>query len=177
MDAKLTNTLKTWFETPENERDYAAGALLLLKLSGNIIMYRNIVSKPDKYSELINFQLQKYYNFRVADLTHKEVEEMSEQVDTIVADHLSISTEAENFKKGKREDHDQLPEDIQALYVENLSLLQQMRELHLQLRNLSLDNVTCPDSERYPFLKELINLDKRMHANWDKYDHYILTDA
>jgi beta-phosphoglucomutase-like phosphatase (HAD superfamily) len=102
---------------------------------------------------------------------------MSEQVDTIVADHLSISTEAENFKKGKREDHDQLPEDIQALYVENLSLLQQMRELHLQLRNLSLDNVTCPDSERYPFLKELINLDKRMHANWDKYDHYILTDA
>ena len=49
----------------------------------------------------------------------------------------------------------------------------QMRELHLKLRSLSLENVTCPDSERYPFLKELIRLDKKLHDNWDKYDHYI----
>ena len=29
-----------------------------------------------------------------------------------------------------------------------------------------------PDSERYPFLKELISLDKKLHANWEAYDHY-----
>ena len=48
-----------------------------------------------------------------------------------------------------------------------------MRELHLRLRSLSLDNATCPDSERYPFLKELISLDKKLHANWEAYDHYV----
>ena len=48
-----------------------------------------------------------------------------------------------------------------------------MRELHLKLRTLSLDNATCPDSERYPFLKEIINLDKKRVANWDIYDHFI----
>ena len=49
-----------------------------------------------------------------------------------------------------------------------------MRELHLQLRKLSTANVTCPDSERYPFLKELIALDKQLHENWDRYDHFVM---
>lgn len=48
-----------------------------------------------------------------------------------------------------------------------------MRELYLRLRSLSLDNATCPDSERYPFLKELISLDKKLHSNWEAYDHYV----
>ena len=74
---------------------------------------------------------------------------------------------------GKRADHDSLPDEIKACYIENFSILQQMRELHLKLRSLSLENVTCPDSERYPFLKELVRLDKKLHENWDKYDHYI----
>ena len=49
-----------------------------------------------------------------------------------------------------------------------------MRELHLKLRTLSLDNTTCPDSERYSFLKEIITLDKKRVSNWDIYDHYII---
>ena len=56
--------------------------------------------------------------------------------------------------------------------MENLSILQRMRELHLKLRSLSLETAPCPDSERYPFLKELIELDKKMHANWEEYDHF-----
>ena len=49
-----------------------------------------------------------------------------------------------------------------------------MRELHLKLRTLSTQQVSCPDSERYPFLKELIALDKQLHENWEVYDHYVL---
>ena len=47
-----------------------------------------------------------------------------------------------------------------------------MRELHLQLRQLSKENATCPDIERYPFLKELIALDKTYHKNWQIYDSW-----
>lgn len=47
-----------------------------------------------------------------------------------------------------------------------------MRELHLQLRELSKENATSPDSERYPFLKELIALDKTYHKNWQIYDSW-----
>ena len=174
MDHKFTELIKKWLETPEDERDYTVGALYLLKLSGNQIMYRNIVAQLDRRHDVVEYQLQKYYNFRVQALTHAQVEKMQKEVDVIVADHIPLAAKAdETPQKGKRLDHDSLPDDIKAKYVENLSLLQRMRELHLRLRSLSLENATCPDSERYPFLKELISLDKKLHANWEAYDHYV----
>ena len=45
MDNKFTELIKQWLETPSNQRDYSVGALYLLKLSGNQIMYRNIVAQ------------------------------------------------------------------------------------------------------------------------------------
>lgn len=174
MDHKFTEQIKQWLETPEDERDYSVGALYLLKLSGNQIMYRNIISQIDRRHDVVDYQLQKYYNFRVQALTHAQVEEMAAQVETIVAEHIPLAASAdEQPQKGKRADHDSLPDEVKAKYVENLSLLQRMRELHLRLRSLSLDNATCPDSERYPFLKELISLDKKLHSNWEEYDHYV----
>lgn len=175
MDNKFTELIKQWLETPSNQRDYSVGALYLLKLSGNQIMYRNIVAQLDRRHDFVDYQIQKYYNFRVQALTHAQVEEMQQQVDMIVAEHISLAANADEHKTGKRDDHDSLPDEIKAKYVENLSILQRMRELHLKLRSLSLDTSPCPDSERYPFLKELINLDKKMHANWEEYDHFVAT--
>lgn len=176
MDHKFTEQIRQWLETHEDERDYAVGALYLLKLSGNQILYKNIVAALDRRHDVIEYQLQKYYNFRVQALTHAQVEEMAAQVETIVAEHIPLAASAdEQPPKGKRADHDLLPDEIKAKYVENLSILQRMRELHLKLRSLSLDTAPCPDSERYPFLKELIELDKKMHANWEEYDHFVAT--
>ena len=174
MDHKFTELIKQWLETPSNQRDYSVGALYLLKLSGNQIMYRNIVAQLDRRHDFVDYQIQKYYNFRVQALTHAQVEEMQQKVDVIVAEHISLAANADEHKTGKRIDHDSLPDEIKAKYVENLSILQRMRELHLKLRSLSLDTAPCPDSERYPFLKELIELDKKMHANWEEYDHYVI---
>lgn len=173
MDHKFTELIKQWLETPSDQRDYSVGALYLLKLSGNQIMYRNIVAQLDRRHDFVDYQIQKYYNFRVQALTHAQVEEMQQQVDVIVAEHISLAANADEHKTGKRIDHDSLPDEIKAKYVENLSILQRMRELHLKLRSLSLDTAPCPDSERYPFLKELIELDKKMHANWEEYDHFV----
>lgn len=174
MDHKFTELIKQWLETPSDQRDYSVGALYLLKLSGNQIMYRNIVGQLDRRHDFVDYQIQKYYNFRVQALTHAQVEEMQQQVDVIVAEHIPLAANADEHKTGKRDDHDSLPDEIKAKYVENLSILQRMRELHLKLRSLSLENAPCPDSERYPFLKELIELDKKMHANWEEYDHYVI---
>lgn len=180
MDNKFTEQIGKWLETHEDERDYAVGALYLLKLSGNQIMYKNIISQIDRRHDFVEYQLQKYYNFRVQALTHAQVEEMAAQVQTIADEHHltdDASTVPEDERRlGKREDHDTLPDEIKAKYVENLSFLQRMRELHLRLRSLSLENSTCPDSERYPFLKELITLDKKLHANWEAYDRYVAPD-
>ena len=109
MDHKFTDQIKQWLEKPEDERDYSVGALYLLKLSGNQIMYRNIIAQIDRRHDVVDYQLQKYYNFRVQVLTHAQVEEMAAQVETIVAEHISLAATAdEQPQKGKRPDHDTL---------------------------------------------------------------------
>ena len=174
LNHEFTEKIQQWLDTPHEQRDYEQGALYLLKLNGNQIMYRNLMSNPRGKAEFIEYHLRKHYNFRVKDLTHAQVVAMDKQVEEIVKKHNTFTEDnpAKEFKQGKRADHDTLPEEIQALYVENLSLLQRMREVHLKLRTLSTADAPCPDSERYPFLKELIELDTRLHANWDRYDHY-----
>ena len=174
LNHEFTEKIQQWLDTPHEQRDYEQGALYLLKLNGNQIMYRNLMSNPRGKAEFIEYHLRKHYSFRVKDLTHAQVVAMDKQVEEIVKKHNTFTEDnpAKEFKQGKRGDHDTLPEEIQALYVENLSIVQRMREVHLKLRTLSTADAPCPDSERYPFLKELIELDTRLHANWDRYDHY-----
>mgnify|MGYP003425678684 CR=1 FL=1 len=97
MDNKFTELIKQWLETPSNQRDYSVGALYLLKLSGNQIMYRNIVAQLDRRHDFVDYQIQKYYNFRVQALTHAQVEEMQQKVDVIVAEHISLAANATSF--------------------------------------------------------------------------------
>ncbi len=158
--------------TPAADRDYAQGAIMLLQLSGNKIMYSRIAANPAKNADFIEYQLQKYLDFRIRKLTHDQVESMQKEVDKIVDENVSLSVKAKQGNKGRREDHDSLPEEIRNLYADNLQLLYKMRDLHLKLRSLSLESATCPDSERYPFLKEIISIDKKMRSNWKKYDSY-----
>lgn len=176
MDKEFTNKLQTWLSLPREDRDWDEGALMLLQLTGNKIMYRNLSVNPEGKANFIEGKLQQYLEFRLAELTHEQVKEMQHAVEEIVKEHTEFKSddnEAKNFKAGKRADHDTLPEEIQALYVENLDLVHRMRELHLKLRTMSTTDSICADSDRYPFLKEFIKLDKKLHDNWNVYDHFV----
>lgn len=180
MDHNLTKQIQAWLDQPASERDYNLGLTFLLKLSNNQIMCRNLERDPASKADFIEYQIRKYQSFRLKQMTHDEVEQMRTQVDRIAQSHNLLATvpsappesKSESFRAGKRPDHDLLPVEIQALYVENANIIHKMRDLHVKLRSLSLENVTCPDSERYPFLKEIIELDKRYHKNWQIYDHF-----
>lgn len=176
MDKEFTNKLQTWLSLPREQRDWDEGALMLLQLTGNKIMYRHLSVNPEGKANFIEGKLQQYLEFRLAELTHEQVKEMQHTVEEIVKEHTEFKSddnEAKNFKAGKRADHDTLPEEIQALYVENLDIVHRMRELHLKLRTMSTTDSTCADSDRYPFLKEFIKLDKKLHDNWNVYDHFV----
>lgn len=176
MDKTFTDKLQAWLNQSREDRDWDEGALMLLQLTGNKIMYRNLSVNPEGKANFIEGKLQQYLEFRLAELTHEQIKEMQQAVEEIVKEHTEFKSddnEAKNFKAGKRADHDTLPEEIQALYVENLDIVHRMRELHLKLRTMSTTDSTCADSDRYPFLKEFIKLDKKLHDNWNIYDHFV----
>lgn len=175
MNNKLTERLQDFLDTPREDRDWNEGAILLLQLTNNTIMYRNLSINPKGKAEFIEGKLRAFLKSRREVEAHDEVIILQEQVNAIIENRTEFKedNEAKDFKAGKRADHDRLPEDIQALYVENLDLVHRMRELHLRLRLLSDSTKQVPAAERKPLLDEFINLDKKLHANWDAYDHFV----
>ncbi len=189
IDRKLTAQLQEWLNSDAEKRDLEVGASLVRRLTGNAILADNLKRFPKRFMKMAEYQLKKFLPMRLAEITHEDIVVMTKQVRSINAEHkldqplpgsehTAVKKRIEktdDFKLGKRPDHDKLPEEIKACYVENLSLMQNMRTLHAQLVILSRpENISpsCPDGDRYPFVKEIIELDAKYHANWQKYDTY-----
>lgn len=177
IELELTPKIKEWLDTEPEKRDLEAGAELLLRVSRNRILYANVRRNIKAKASTIEYHLNKIYVKRLQETTHKEVQEMMVKVDAIdrsrglsKPDSTALRSE---LQRGKRADHDELPAEIQQLYVENADIMRRMRDIHTKLRLISPDNSTCPDSDRYPLAKHLIALDQTYRDNWNKYDHYI----
>ena len=191
IDRKLTEQLQQWLDTKVEDRDIATGAMLLRKLVRNLIFAANFERNPHRHMKMAEYQLSKFLPMRLAEHTHEDVVRMTKQVAEINTEYhldqplpggkttpetkrIEKTTE---FRVGKRPDHDQLPEEIQALYSENLNIMQNMRACHAQLVLLSTGKQSsCPDGDRYPFVKEIIALDERYRQNWQQYDEYPSAD-
>lgn len=173
INLELTPKLKEWLDTAPENRDILAGAELLLRINRNKILYNNILRNPVKYAETIEYQMNKILKQRLVDTTHEEVAQMIKQVDGIARQHGLLNSARSDFQRGKRADHDQLPPDVQQLYVDNAEIRLRLRDAHTRLRLINSSNSTCPDSDRYPIAKDIIRLDLQYRDNWNLYDHYV----
>ncbi|MFG6385438.1 MAG: hypothetical protein K1V80_03030 [Muribaculaceae bacterium] len=176
IELELTPKIKEWLDTEPAQRDLMAGATLLLQVSRNKILHANIMRNLPKNAAVIEYHLQKIYKQRLVDITHEEVRALMTQVKGIVKSHGLENPEPSKrseYQRGKRADHDELPPEVQQLYVENAEVLRRMRDAHTRLRMITPETSTCPDSDRYPWAKYLVAQDRLYRSNWDKYDHYI----
>lgn len=175
INLPLTPKIKEWLDTPAEERDYSVGALIVGQVSHNRILYQNLSRNPKGQAKAIEYHLQKIYKQRMIDTTHEEVKEMMTECSRI-AKAYGLDYQASkksDFQKGKRADHNELPPEIQRLWLENQDIRQRMRDCHTHLRLINPTNSTCPDNDRYPWAKQLVAYDKRYRDNWNKYDHYV----
>lgn len=173
INLELTPKVQEWLSTDPDRRDIKAGAELLLRITRNRILYTNIMRNPAGKASLLEYHLQKILKTRLIDTTHEEVKQMMAQVDAITQQHGLAASARTPFQNGKRADHDELPDEVKQLYVENAELMRRMREAHTRLRMITPQNSTCPDSDRYPLAKAIIDYDRRYRDNWNTYDHYV----
>lgn len=170
FEPELTEAMRAYLEAEPADRDHAGAAKVLLRVSGQIHLYNQIMREgPERMAPLIERRLREYYQFRLAKQTHEQVMEMSAKADAVVE---AAPRREEEMRSGKRADHDKLPDEIRAAYVEALDCLNKEREVHMQIRRLALSEATCPDSEVYPFVKEIIRLDDKRLALWKRYDEF-----
>jgi hypothetical protein len=172
MEENLTNEIKKVLGTPDEQVDIEPAALLLLKLNRNRILYDSICRRRNV--DKLKYELRKIYDFRSKEKAVEEVKVLEKEVVKVVKSTFPKEEKREATEtKGKRPDHEQLPDEIKALYLENLNIFPKMRKLHEQLK---LMNTALP-CDRYPFLKELKEMDEKLRKNWGQYDAFIIVPS
>ena len=172
LDQRFTQQLQAWLDTPSDFRDLATGAELLLRLNKNQYLH-NMILRKRNFTKL-EYELRKYLNIRLEGLTKREVVAMEQAVIPLAKASLDagapvISTDDEmpegNYR-GKRPDHDTLPQNLQDLYERNGEIYFKIKQLFETLQQMENDT-PC---DRHEYLKQLDELDKAYRENWETYD-------
>lgn len=186
MDRKLTEKIQAYLQTEPAKRNVVEGATLLLSLNRNRILFQNVVKRPEKFADKVEYELKKHLQIRLDDKTMSEVAAMDATVVPFAentlnkrlmlasdkADDIDVPEELEVAIRhaGKRTDHDELPDEIKNIWEQSANLWFKIKETYETLK--TMDN--APLCDRYEYLKILDEADKQYRKNMSWYDGYVL---
>lgn len=185
LTAKIYNFLQ--LENP-TEQQIIEGATLLLKCNPNRErgIYNSAMRRPKSMLAWIRTDLKKYYDIRQRGLTMPEVEKFNDETLSIVGktlstvpDNVPIDNPEEGEApllpvlavRGRREDHEQLPDDIKAIWDRNAERWKKMSRLHFQLAQMieKPDYAPCDGNE---LCYQLRMMDTELRNDYQIYDTY-----
>lgn len=176
QDPKITKAIQDWLNTPEESRDIAAGADLMLSLNRNRALYNSIMLKPKKLLPKLVHELKKFLRLRLDNMATADVVRMEQRVmpavAMIVEKPIVIDQDDElpegKVAKGRRKDHDSLPPEIRELWDSNEARYRRIVVLFNELKSMG----NLPPCDRYEKLVILDDLDKTYRRNLEMYDAY-----
>ena len=151
MDNILTTQIQQFLQLEKpTEEQIREGATLLLRCNPQRerAIYNSAMTRPKSMLPWIKADLKKYLGIRQRGLTTPQVEKFNQETIAAVKQTLSkvpVTVEQDSGEtplipqlgiRGLRPDHDQLPEDIQALFTKNTERWKSMRKLHAQLAQM-----------------------------------------
>lgn len=192
LDKEFTKEISVWLSTSRENRDVVAGAELLLRLTGNRQFYATACVRPEVVHDHVEYELKKHLSIREAGhntetlraLERGLLSEFSAMEESAVVSVADESTEDDAYaesagadvhvvRRGRRADHDELPEYIQQIVEDNSVRYEQMRVLYNRLLSLQ-DAAPC---DRKEDIFQLDKLHKEWGAAWKVYDHYGTAEA
>ena len=202
-DVKFTQKIKQWFDSEHTDENIREGAMLLLQINNNRHLYQQIMLRPQRMLEHLKYELQKHYDYRIKGLSLDEARKFDGEVTPLlqkavdstadadklaadVAPHLPF-VDAENtdsidataiIAKGKRADHDQLPDEIKEIWEANVQRWKRIKELFEACKayQLSCDRFEGLNAANEEFQKMLLTLKTEYYAykqSMDQYDHAV----
>ena len=182
LTAKIYNFLQ--LENP-TEKQVIEGATLLLQCNPNRErgIYNTAMRRPMATLPWIRTDLKKYYDIRQRGLTTPEVEKFNNETVSRVEQTLSlvpsgVAQEGEDAPvvpalgtRGIREDHYQLPPEVQAIWDLNAERWKKMARLHFQLSQMIAkpDYAPCDGNE---LCYQLRKYDDDLRNDYEIYDTY-----
>lgn len=170
IDDKFTKEIMTWLDIAEpTDEQIRNGAMLLLKINRNNILYQNICRKPQKFAEKVKYELNKHLRYRLDGMTLSEVRKLDADITPKIQKLIDANegdTDEAAKKSGKREDHEVLPDDIKSLWEKNTERYIRMKEAMATCQTLEQ---SC---DRYEYLKMLSETYKAYKEDMAKYDEW-----
>lgn len=179
MDKAFTQEIADWLETPREERDVRKGAELLLRINGNRHIYQLAMIRPETAHNHVEADLKKFLQIRLDGHTMESVRQMDSElipkVQNIITTRQDESEDAPEetddtapTHRGKRSDHNELPEEIRAIYERGGELFEKIKQIFTELQQME----NAPACDRYEKLKVLKPLVKEYTDGWERYDNY-----
>lgn len=189
MDQILTAKIYNFLQLKEpTEAQIIEGATLLLQCNPNRErgIYNSAMRRPKAMLPWIRTDLKKYYDIRQRGLMTSEVEKFNNETVALVEETLSLAPDSIEQEgedgapavhiigtRGIRDDHDQLPEDIKAIWERNAERWKKMSRLHLQLAQMIAkpDYAPCDGNE---LCYQLRQMDTDLRNDYQIYDSYVI---
>ena len=177
-DPKVTEGMVAWLRSDHtDDESIRKGAELLLRVNRNKGLYERILRYPKGGLKKLEYELQKHLNIRLQGYSYDDIQKLDQEImpeiksyvekcNVVIqedanenqqlneADVMPIGAADGNplITTGKRPDHDQLPEEIQAIWTKNAERWKRIKETYNLLLTL---NAPCDRFEHLQLMKEL----------------------
>lgn len=178
-DPKVTEGMVAWLRSDHtDDENIRKGAELLLRVNRNRGLYERICRYPKGGLKKLEYEIQKHVNIRLQGYSFDDIQKLDHEITPDIkfaVERCAIHQEENNmpesevlphFEKpndehwteqtfpitGKRPDHDNLPEEIQAIWPKNAERWKKIKETYNLLLTL---NAPCDRFEHLQLLKEL----------------------
>ena len=184
MDKTLTDKIVAWLNAPAHteDADIMEGALMLLQLNRNRTLYMTISTNPKRFLKTVEYELKKFLPLRMKGKTCQDVRREADEFLSELREngidkekHEGQDETSDNddnddtvapVRNGKREDHDQLPQNIRDIWEANAERWKRIKEMYNAC--LSIEN-PCDLEENLKVLKETYYAYKADYARYDSF--------
>lgn len=181
MDKTLTDKIVYWLNAPAHseDADIMEGALMLLQLNRNRQLYMTISTNPKRFLKTVEYELKKFLPLRMKGKTCQDVRREADEFLSELRENGIDKEQSEGqdetsdnddtvapVRNGKREDHDQLPQNIRDIWEANAARWKRIKEMYNTC--LSIEN-PCDLEENLKVLKETYYAYKADYARYDSF--------
>lgn len=158
--------------------DIISGATLLLQLNRNRQLFQTVLTNPKRFESTVVYELKKFVPIRQRGQTLEDVQrqtkellgELQAAVESEPEDNVDKADEEQDLPlhKGKRADHDQLPDNIKAIWEQNAERWKKIKALYYTCQDIQ---EPCDRAESLNTLKETWY---KYKSEFTRYDNFVV---
>ena len=177
IDNSITQRLNDFLNMSERtNEDIIGGATLLLQLNRNRQLFQTVLTNPKRFESTVVYELKKFVPIRQRGQTLEDIQrqtkellgELQAAVESEPKDNEAKTDEEQDLPlhKGKRADHDQLPDSIKAIWEQNAERWKKIKALYYTCQDIK---EPCDRAESLNTLKETWYKYKSEFVRYDDY--------